>query len=41
MGWEVVVAITKRKRDFGPWERIFHGELDGRPKKVLVEVIGE
>ena len=42
MGREVVVAVTKGKLDFGPWERIFYGEFDGRRKKrVLVKVIGE
>ena len=42
MGREVVVAVTKGKLDFGPWERIFYGEFDGRrPKRVLVKVIGE
>ena len=30
MGREVVVAITKGKLDFGPWEQIFYGEFDGR-----------
>jgi secondary thiamine-phosphate synthase enzyme len=42
MGREVVVAITKGKLDFGPWEQIFYGEFDGRRKKrVLVKIIGE
>jgi secondary thiamine-phosphate synthase enzyme len=42
MGREVVVAITKGKLDFGPWEQIFYGEFDGnRPKRVLIKVIGE
>jgi secondary thiamine-phosphate synthase enzyme len=42
MGREVVVAITAGKLDFGPWERIFYGEFDGRrPKRVLVKIIGE
>lgn len=42
MGREVVVAVTKRRLDFGPWEEIFYGEFDGqRPKRVLVKVIGE
>src|SRR5499425_2061349 len=27
MGREVVVAITKGKLDFGPWEQIFYGEF--------------
>lgn len=42
MGREVVVAITDGQLDFGPWERIFYGEFDGRRKKrVLVKIIGE
>jgi secondary thiamine-phosphate synthase enzyme len=42
MGREVVVAITKGKLDFGPWEQIFYGEFDGnRRKRVLVKIIGD
>ena len=42
MGREVVVAVTKGKLDFGPWEQIYYGEFDGRrPKRVLVKIIGE
>ena len=42
MGREVVVAVTKGQLDFGPWERIFYGEFDGkRRKRVLVKIIGE
>jgi secondary thiamine-phosphate synthase enzyme len=42
MGREVVVAITKGKLDFGPWEQIFYAEFDGRRRKrVLIKVIGE
>lgn len=42
MGREVVVAVTKGKLDFGPWEQVFYGEFDGRRKKrVLVKIIGE
>jgi secondary thiamine-phosphate synthase enzyme len=42
MGREVVVAVTKGKLDFGPWEQIFYGEFDGRRRKrVLIKVIGE
>ena len=42
MGREAVVAVTRGKLDFGPWERIFYGEYDGkRPKRVLVKIIGE
>lgn len=42
MGREVVVAVTEGSLDFGPWERIFYGEFDGkRKKRVLVKIIGE
>ena len=42
MGREVVIAITRGRLDFGPWEQVFYGEFDGcRPKKVLVKIIGE
>jgi secondary thiamine-phosphate synthase enzyme len=41
-GREVVVAITEGRFHFGPWERIFYGEFDGRRRKrVLVKMIGE
>ncbi len=42
MGREVVVAVTKGRLHFGPWEQIFYGEFDGRRKKrVLIKLIGE
>jgi secondary thiamine-phosphate synthase enzyme len=42
MGREIVVAVTEGRLDFGPWERIFYGEFDGRRRKrVLVKIIGE
>ncbi len=42
MGREVVVAVTKGQLDFGPWERIFYAEFDGRRRKrALVKIIGE
>ncbi len=42
MGREVVVAVTKGKLDFGPWEQIFYGEFDGRrAKRVLIKIIGD
>lgn len=42
MGREVLVAVTGGALDFGPWERIFYGEFDGkRKKRVLVKIIGE
>lgn len=42
MGRDVTVAVTDGRLDFGPWERIFYGEFDGRRRKrVLVKIIGE
>lgn len=42
MGREALIAVTKGKMDFGPWEQIFYGEFDGkRRKRVLVKIIGE
>lgn len=42
MGRETVVAVTEGRLDFGPWERIFYGEFDGkRQKRVLIKIIGE
>ena len=42
MGRSITVSISEGKFDFGPWEKIFYGEFDGRRKKrVLVKIIGE
>lgn len=42
MGREVVIAVTKGRLDFGPWEEVFYGEFDGqRDKRVLIKIIGE
>jgi len=42
MGREVVIAITKGKLDFGPWEQVFYGEFDGkRKKRALIKIIGQ
>jgi secondary thiamine-phosphate synthase enzyme len=42
MGRETVVAVSRGRLDFGPWEQIFYGEFDGRRRKrVLVKIIGE
>ena len=42
MGREAVVAITKGRLHFGPWEQIFYGEFDGRRRKrLLVKIIGD
>jgi len=42
MGREVVVAVTNGDLDFGTWEQIVYGELDGmRDKRVLIKIISE
>ena len=42
IGHEVIVPITAGKLDFGPWQRVFYGEWDGRRRKrVIVKVLGE
>ena len=42
MGREAVVAVTKGRLDFGPWEQIFYVEFDGgRRKRVLIKIIGD
>jgi secondary thiamine-phosphate synthase enzyme len=39
---EVIVPITAGRLDFGPWQRIFYAEFDGRrDKRVIVKVMGE
>ena len=41
-GREIVVAVTEGALHFGPWERIFYGEFDGkRRKRVLIKIIGK
>ena len=42
LGAQVVLAVTKGRLDFGPWEQVHYAEFDGqRPKRVLVKIIGE
>jgi secondary thiamine-phosphate synthase enzyme len=42
IGHEVIVPVTQGKLDFGPWQRVFYGEWDGRrPKRVLIKALGE
>jgi len=38
MGREVVVAITKGKLDFGPWEQIFYGGRSGGEKVTATKL---
>ena len=42
VGHEVIVPVTAGKLDFGPWQRVFYGEWDGkRRKRVIIKVLGE
>lgn len=39
---EVVVPITAGRLDFGPWQRIFYAEFDGRrDKRLIIKIMGE
>ena len=41
IGHEVIVPVTAGSLDFGPWQRVFYGEWDGkRPKRVLLKALG-
>ena len=41
IGHEVIVPVTGGKLDFGPWQRVFYGEWDGkRPKRVILKAMG-
>jgi secondary thiamine-phosphate synthase enzyme len=42
IGHQVVVPITRRALDLGPWQQIFYFEFDGRrPKRLVIKAIGE
>lgn len=42
VGHEVIVPVTAGKLDFGPWQRVFYGEWDGRrAKRVVLKAMGE
>ena len=42
IGREVMIAITGGQLDFGAFEQIFFADFDGgRPKRVLVKIVGE
>jgi secondary thiamine-phosphate synthase enzyme len=41
IGHEVIVPVTNGALDFGPWQRVFYGEWDGRrPKRVVFKAMG-
>ena len=42
VGHEVIIPVTEGKLDFGPWQRVFYGEWDGRrAKRVVIKILGE
>jgi len=42
IGHQVILPVTGGKLDFGPWQRVFYAEFDGRrPKKMLLKAMGE
>jgi thiamine phosphate synthase YjbQ (UPF0047 family) len=39
---QVIVPITARRLDLGPWQQIFYTEFDGgRAKRLIIKVLGE
>jgi secondary thiamine-phosphate synthase enzyme len=39
---QVIVPVTAKKLDFGPWQQIYYAEFDGqRAKRVIIKVMGE
>jgi len=39
---QVIVPITARKLDLGPWQQIFYAEFDGkRRKRLVIKAMGE
>ncbi|MEN3281774.1 MAG: hypothetical protein V7607_2914 [Solirubrobacteraceae bacterium] len=39
---QVVLPITERRLDLGPWQAVFYCEFDGgRSKRLVIKVIGE
>ncbi|MCK6547332.1 secondary thiamine-phosphate synthase enzyme YjbQ [Myxococcota bacterium] len=39
---QIIAPVTDGKLDFGPWQRIYYAEFDGkRRKRVIVKVMGE
>ena len=39
---EVIVPITNKSLDLGPWQQVYYAEFDGqRKKRVIIKAIGE
>jgi secondary thiamine-phosphate synthase enzyme len=39
---QIIVPVTDGRLDFGPWQRIYYAEFDGkRRKRVIIKVMGE
>lgn len=39
---QVILPITERRLDLGPWQQVFYAEFDGmRSKRLIIKVMGE
>ena len=39
---QVILPVTKRRLDLGPWQQIYYAEFDGRrSKRLIIKIIGE
>ena len=42
MGHQVIVPVTDKRLDLGPWQEVYYAEFDGqRRKRVIIKVLGE
>jgi thiamine phosphate synthase YjbQ (UPF0047 family) len=38
----VILPITARRLDLGPWQAVFYAEFDGRrDKRLIIKILGE
>ena len=41
VGHQIILPITKRRLDLGPWQQVYYAEFDGkRRKRIVVKVMG-
>ena len=42
VGHQIILPITKRRLDLGPWQQVYYAEFDGkRRKRIVVKVMGK
>ena len=42
VGHQIILPITKRRLDLGPWQQVYYAEFDGkRRKRIVVKVLGK